>query len=103
MGGKTGLAAGANGSVTGISAPWISAIGAAAWGNGSSDFAAASLVNKIASLLVAYDVDGSRTYTDGDGFLRALKFDAAKDLVSLDPALVSNAALIARTTPFVNP
>lgn len=103
LGGKAGVTAGANGSVTGISAPWISAIGAAAWGAGSNEFAAASVVNKIASLLVAYDVDGSRTYTDGDGFLRALKFDAAKDLVSLDPALVSNAALIARTTPFVNP
>ncbi len=98
--GGSGLARGANGSVLNISAPAIAAIGAA---NISGDFEKAAIVSKIATLLLGYDVNNGGTYNVGDGYVSATKFDIAKDLVSLDPEIVSTTNLIARTTPFVNP
>lgn len=98
--GGTGLARGANGSVSNISAPAIAAIGAA---NLAGTFEQAAIVTKITTLLLGFDINGSGTYQNGDGFVKASAFNVSKDLISLDPSIVSTASLIARTTPFVNP
>ncbi len=98
--GGSGSMRGLNGSVSGVSAPAIAAIAAA---NLSGAFEQAATVSKIASLLVAFDPTGGGTYHAGDGFIRAAKFDPAKDLVSLDPNIVSSVSLTARTEAFVNP
>jgi len=98
--GGTGLARGANGSVSNISAPAIAAIGAA---NLFGDLESAAAVSKIATLLLGYDIDNDGAYDVGDGYVSATKFDINKDLVSLDPEIVSTTSLIAHTTPFVNP
>jgi len=99
--GGTGSARGLNGSVTGVSAPAIAAIAAA---NLSGTFDQAAVVSKIAALYhPGFDMDNSGTYSPGDGYIRASKFDPAKDLVSLDLKIVTTANLVTKTIPFVNP
>lgn len=98
--GGTGSSKGSNGKVSNISAPAIAAIGAA---DLAGTFEQASGASKIATLLLAFDIDGSGSYQTGDGFVRAANFNPDKEIVSLDSSIITTAALIARTTPFVNP
>ena len=98
--GGTGSVRGINGSVTSISAPAIAAMGAA---NLSGVFENASLMTKISTLFLAYDIAGDGAYQEGDGFVLADQFDIQKELKSLDLELVPTTQLISRTGPFVNP
>ncbi|GAB4174437.1 MAG: hypothetical protein Fur0032_14150 [Terrimicrobiaceae bacterium] len=93
--GGGGLAEGANGSVRQVKGQNIAALGAA---DRSGTFENATSVAGVTALLVAFDINGSGTYQPGDGFVMADSFSGLK---SLNPSLVSNAALQARTAAFV--
>jgi len=98
--GGTGSSKGSNGKISNVSSPAIATIGAA---NLAGTFEQAAGASKIATLLVAFDIDGSGTFQPGDGYVSAVNFNPAKEIVSLDSSIITTAALIARTTPFVNP
>jgi len=97
--GGTGLKDGNNGSVSGIKAKTIAAIAAA---NLSGTFEKAASVSTISTLLLGYDINGSGTYQAGDGFVMAGS-NKISGLTSLDPTLITTAALQARTAPFIIP
>ncbi len=49
------------------------------------------------------DINQNGIYDTGDGFILAAKFDPARELLPLDPRLVTALALQTRTAPFINP
>lgn len=97
--GGSGLKEGANGSVSGVKARYISAIAAA---DLDGHFEKAVTVSSITTLVLGYDVNGSGDYQAGDGFVMAGN-NKITGLYTFDKDTITAAALQAATTPFIIP